>query len=60
MEHLLYSPDQAHLDYHFFGSLTDTSFQEVNVLVHPYFYMAAWLAIKKNYLRALRSLFIIG
>lgn len=48
MEHFLYSPDQAHLDYHFFGSLTDawkgyqfTSVQEVKVLVHPYFYMVA-------------------
>jgi hypothetical protein len=67
MEHLLYSPDQAPLDYHFFGSLTDawkgyqfTSVQEVKALVHSYFYMATWLPIKKNYLRALRSLFIIG
>jgi len=67
MEHVLYSPDQAHLDYHFFGSLTDawkgyqfTSAQEAKVLVHPYFYMAAWLPIKKNYRRVLRSFFIIG
>jgi len=25
-----------------------TNFQEVKVLLHPYFYMAAWLAIKKK------------
>ena len=34
--------------------------QEVKVLVQPYFYMVAWLPIKKKYLRALRNLFIIG